>query len=175
MWIGPVWINTAYIGVKGLQKYGEFELAGQMAFKLVNGIAQTCKNEGSIYEFYDPDGYTLDELSRKKGNLYKQITLGSKPVKNFVGWTGLSNTMLIEDVLGIHFYKNELILEPHLPEELMETKISVELPYFDKIIFIQSKKTGKIVMEVTSFSDVKSVKASEIYEGNNHEVLMKKS
>lgn len=174
MWIGPVWINTAYMGIKGLQKYGEYELAAEMAYKLVKGIAMTCKNEGSIYEFYDPDGYTLTELSRKKGNLYKQLTLGGKPVKNFVGWTGLSNTMLIEDVLGIRFYKNELILEPHLPEELLETKIAVELPFFDKIVYIQSKKSQKIVAEVTSFSDVKSVKSSEIYEGNNYEVLLKK-
>ncbi len=174
MWRGAVWINTAYVGIKGLQKYGENELAGELAFKLVNGIAQTYKNEGSIYEFYDPDGYTLEELTRKKGNLYKQLTLGGKPVKNFVGWTGLSNTMLIEDVLGIHFYKNELILEPHLPEILLEKKIAVELPYFDKIVYIQSKKSQKIMVEVTSYSDVKSVKASEIYEGMNHEVLMKK-
>jgi glycogen debranching enzyme len=173
-WRGAVWINTAYIGVKSLQKYGINQLASELAFKVVMGIAQTYRNEGSIYEFYDPDNFNLDELTRKKGNLYKQITLGGKPVKNFVGWTGLANTLLIEDVLGIHFYKNELVLKPHLPEILLGTKIVVELPYFDKIIFIQSKNSKKIIAEVTSYSDVKSIKASEIYTGNNHEILVKK-
>jgi putative isomerase len=174
-WRGAVWINTAYIGVKGLEKYGEHELAGDLAFKLVYGIAQTYRNEGSIYEFYDPDSYSLNELTRKKGNLYKQITLGGKPVKNFVGWTGLSNTMLIENVLGIRFCKNELIIQPHLPELLLGSKIAVELPYFDKIVYIQSSSNQQIDVEVTSFSDVKSVKASEIFEGKNHEILIKKS
>jgi len=174
-WRGAVWINTAYIGIKSLQKYGEYELAGNLAFKVVNGIAQTYRNEGSIYEFYDPDGYTLEELTRKKGNLYKQITLGGKPVKNFVGWTGLSNTLLIEDVLGIHFYKNELIIQPHLPEMLWGTKITVELPYFDKIVYIHCSPSQQVVSEVTSFGDVKSIKTSEIYEGKNHEILIKKS
>jgi hypothetical protein len=67
-----------------------------------------------------------------------------------------------------------LILEPHLPEILLETKIAVELPYFDKIVYVHGKKSQKIVAEVTAFSDVKSVKASEIYEGNNHQVLVMK-
>jgi hypothetical protein len=36
------------------------------------------------------------ELRRKKGNLWKRLTLGSKPVKNFVGWSGLANTLVME-------------------------------------------------------------------------------
>ncbi|MBN2157512.1 MAG: hypothetical protein JW776_15810 [Candidatus Lokiarchaeota archaeon] len=173
-WRGAVWINTAYVGVKSLEKYGENKLAGELAFKLVNGIAQTYRNEGSIYEFYDSDAYRINELTRKKGNLYKQITIGGKPVKNFVGWTGLSNTMLIEDVLGIHFQKNEITLEPHLPELLLGTKITIELPYFDKIVYMNSDPNQKITAEVTSFSDMKSVKGSVIYEGSNHGLLNKK-
>ncbi len=95
-WRGPVWLNTAYLVIKGLERYQKLELSQQFASKLITGVFKTWKNEGSIYEFYDPERFDIIELTRKKGNLYKQITIGNKPVKNFVGWTGLVNTLLIE-------------------------------------------------------------------------------
>jgi len=97
-WRGPVWLNTAYLVIKGLERYLKYELSQNFTSRLIKGVFETWKNEGSFYEFYDPERFDLRELTRKKGNLYKQITLGSKPVKNFVGWTGLVNTLLIESV-----------------------------------------------------------------------------
>ncbi|MHA1393970.1 MAG: MGH1-like glycoside hydrolase domain-containing protein [Promethearchaeota archaeon] len=99
-WRGPVWINTAYIVIKGLQKYGYFNLSCQFTYKILKGVAKTLENEGSIYEFYDPECYYIHKLNRKKGNFLKKITLGNKPVKKFVGWSGLVNTLLIEDFLS---------------------------------------------------------------------------
>jgi glycogen debranching enzyme len=96
MWRGPVWINMAYLAVLGLKRTGFTEQASGMARALVTGIYETYHNEGSFYEFYDPDRYDIKELDRKKGNLWKKLTLGSKPVKNFVGWTGLANTLVFE-------------------------------------------------------------------------------
>ncbi|MHA1266843.1 MAG: MGH1-like glycoside hydrolase domain-containing protein [Candidatus Helarchaeota archaeon] len=93
-WRGPVWINTAYLVIKGLEKYQKFTLSRDFTSRLIEGVFQTWKREGSFYEFYDPERYDLIELSRKKGNLWKRLTLGNKPIKNFIGWTGLINCLL---------------------------------------------------------------------------------
>lgn len=98
-WRGPVWINTAYMGIKCLKMYSENNLAQDLCINLINGVVETFSNEGSIYEFYDPDDTYLDNLTRKKGNLIKQITLGSKPVNKFVGWSGLLNSLIFEEIL----------------------------------------------------------------------------
>ena len=129
-WRGSVWINTSYVVIKALQFYGENELAAEMAYRIVKGVANTFHNEGSIFEFYDPDNYTLTELSRKKGNFYKQITLGGKPVKNFVGWTGLANTLLIEDVIGYKRVNGKTSFCPHFPSEFKNIKITIEINQF---------------------------------------------
>lgn len=96
MWRGPVWVNMAYLGVLGVERYGYTAEAKELASKLVTGIYRTLEVEGSIYEFYDPDRYDIRELDRKKGNLWKKLTLGSKPVKEFVGWSGLANVLVKE-------------------------------------------------------------------------------
>ena len=96
MWRGPVWINMAYLGVLGVERYFYKQEARYLARKIVRGVYGTWKNEGHFYEFYDPDRMDIKELHRKKGNLWKKITLGSKPVKDFVGWTGLATSLLLE-------------------------------------------------------------------------------
>lgn len=96
MWRGPVWINMAYLGVLGVDRYQHKQEAVYLAKKIIRGIFETHARTGQFYEFYDPDRYDISELHRKKGNLWKKITLGSKPVKTFVGWTGLANALLLE-------------------------------------------------------------------------------
>lgn len=96
MWQGPVWINMAYYGVYGLRRYGFQTEAAELSRKIAVGVFETWKRERSFFEFYDPERYDIKELHRKKGNLWKQIELGSKPVKNFAGWTALANTLVLE-------------------------------------------------------------------------------
>lgn len=145
-WRGPPWVNTAYAVLHGLAELGRREdaqgtgemvegdvgrLAGEMAFQLVKGVFETYQNCGSFYEFYDPDRPDLEELTRKKGNFWKQVTLGGKPVAKFVGWTGLVNTLLIELVVGYSRDADGTVhLHPHLPAEWQGRTITLELPFF---------------------------------------------
>lgn len=124
MWRGPVWINMAYLGVLGVKRYGHTNEAAYLARKIVKGVFETWKNNRFFYEFYDPDRFDIVELHRKKGNLWKKITLGSKPVKNFVGWTGLVNNLLIE--FGADFPKPypKATLDELAPKELQLLKPS---------------------------------------------------
>lgn len=96
MWRGPVWVNTAYLGILGADRYGYREEAAELSYKLVKGVYETWKNTGNFYEFYDPERYDIKELTRKKGNLWKRLTIGRKPVKRLIGWTGLANTLVFE-------------------------------------------------------------------------------
>ncbi len=96
MWRGPVWINMAYFGVLGVDRYGYHDEAAMLARKISGGVFETWKVRKDFYEFYDPERYDIKELHRKKGNLWKRIQLGSKPVKNFAGWTALANTLVVE-------------------------------------------------------------------------------
>lgn len=96
MWRGPVWVNMAYLGILGMDRYGYKAEATELAYRLAGGVYDTWETEGSIYEFYDPDRTDIRELHRKKGNWWKKLTLGSKPVKGFVGWSGLVNALLQE-------------------------------------------------------------------------------
>ena len=96
MWRGPVWVNMAYLGILGLERYGYQAEARELAHKLVDGVYSTWENEGHVFEFYDPDRTDISELHRKKGNWWKKLTLGPKPVKDFVGWSGLVNALVVE-------------------------------------------------------------------------------
>ncbi|MES2854236.1 MAG: trehalase family glycosidase, partial [Bdellovibrionota bacterium] len=118
-WRGPIWINTAYLAIKGMKAYGHDALANEMATRLVSGVYKTWETTGKFVEYYDPERHDFKELTRKKGvgpfdffsgsanfkkflvHLFaKQMFLGTKPVSGFVGWTGLVNT-IVEDELSL--------------------------------------------------------------------------
>jgi glycogen debranching enzyme len=127
-WRGPVWLNTAYMVIVGLERYGWYDEAAGLSWNLVDGVYRTYENTGRLVEFYDPDRYDFKELHRKKGNLYKQITLGGKPRPNFVGWTGLSNTILIQHLIGFDVNRGSMSIRPCFPDSAAGAAFSLELP-----------------------------------------------
>jgi neutral trehalase len=100
-WRGPVWMNMAYLILWGLKRYGYHSVATELALRLVHGIFGTWNDTGKFFEFYDPDSLGISELTRKKGSLWKLLTLGNRPVADFIGWTGLVNNVIVEVILGI--------------------------------------------------------------------------
>lgn len=59
-WRGPVWLDQAYFGVRGLQRYGHLREADRMALQLVVR-AQGLTGQAPIRENYDPlNGHGLN-------------------------------------------------------------------------------------------------------------------
>ena len=117
MWRGPVWLNVAFSVICGLQRYGFYPEAADLAFRLCDGVYRTFWQTGRIYEFYDPQQPGVEELHRKRGNLWKRLTLGAKPVADFVGWSGLVNTLLIENMLGLRNGSRGVEITPRFPPQ----------------------------------------------------------
>ncbi len=94
-WRGGVWLPTAYMGVKALEKYERFGEADETAYNLIQHMYKTWteyddpEHGASIWEVYDPD-----EARPATGpnNI-------SRP--NFTGWSALGPiSLFVENVLG---------------------------------------------------------------------------
>tara|TARA_R110002020_G_scaffold432751_2_gene642815 strand:+ start:638 stop:1504 length:867 start_codon:yes stop_codon:yes gene_type:complete len=143
MWRGPVWINTAYAVILGLERYGYREEVAELTYRLCDGVYRTFQNLRRFYEFYDPDRFDLEELDRKKGNKFKHLTLGSKPVKEFVGWTGLINPLVIEQLMGLKSYDGQLVISPNFPPAARGKGFALRLPQRQLSIHIEVLEDGK--------------------------------
>jgi hypothetical protein len=128
MWRGPVWLNTAYGVIQGLLRYGYEQEAAALAWRLCLGVYRVFRQERRIYEFYDPDHHDTSRLHRKRGNRWKALTLGTGPQKDFVGWTGLANNLLLETVLGLDEGPTHLRLCPRLPPDATGLRLHLRLP-----------------------------------------------
>lgn len=128
MWRGPVWINTAYGVIQGLLRYGRLGQAAELAYRLCDGVYRTHASTRRLHEFYDPERHDLDQLHRKRGNRWKQFTLGGKPVSEFVGWTGLVNTLVIDTLFGFTSDSGSRRLRPLLPARAAGRSFSLRLP-----------------------------------------------
>jgi len=142
MWRGCTWLNTAYAMVLGLERYGEDQLAADLAYRLVDGVYQTHGNHHRVYEFYDPHSHRIDQLHRKRGNRWKKFTLGDKPRGEFVGWTGLVNTLLLEHVLGLRRERGGVVLRPRLPEAMRGCGYIVRLPVLGCVYEVEASPDG---------------------------------
>lgn len=137
MWRGPVWINTAYAVILGLERYGYRHEAADLAFRLCEGVYRTYAEGRRLYEFYDPERHDTAELHRKRGNRWKRLTLGTKPRPEFVGWTGLVNTLVVEHLVGFRWEGGRRVLRPQFPPQAEGLGFSVRLPAEDLAISLE--------------------------------------
>ncbi|WP_157633686.1 MGH1-like glycoside hydrolase domain-containing protein [Thioflavicoccus mobilis] len=128
MWRGPVWVNTAYGILLGLLRYGFEREAGELAHRLCLGVYRVFAAERQIYEFYDPDAWHTRDLRRKRGNWWKTLTLGRGPQRDFVGWSGLVNNLILEVLLGLVPGRESLSICPRLPPACIGTTYRLDLP-----------------------------------------------
>lgn len=150
MWRGPVWINTAYGVILGLERYGFWEEASDLAYRLCDGVYRTFEKCRRFYEFYDPDRFDLEELHRKNGNRWKQWTLGRKPVSEFVGWTGLVNTLVIELIGGFRRVNGKRELRPLLPKQSVGISFSIRIPSEQLAFSVERDAEGTILSTIRS-------------------------
>lgn len=137
MWRGPTWINTAYGVLLGVERYGDRSLAAALAHRLAHGVYRTHQNTHRVFEFYDPERFDVEELHRKKGNRWKHFTLGAKPRGEFVGWSGLVNTLVIEHLVGYARELGRTMIRPNLPRAMRARALAVRLPAQHLVIAIE--------------------------------------
>lgn len=105
-WRGGVWAPTNYMIAKGLQAYGRWDIARELAVKHLENLAEVERNfrPASLWEAYSPDHPR--PATAKKGELCRD---------NFVGWTGLGPVaLLLENILGLDLDVPAGILRWHL-------------------------------------------------------------
>ncbi|MHA1848895.1 MAG: MGH1-like glycoside hydrolase domain-containing protein [Promethearchaeota archaeon] len=159
MWRGPTWVNTTYFLIKSLQFHEKDRFACNAAYRACKGVFDTWRKSGSFFEFYDPDRADLLELTRKKGNLYKQITLGSKPVKYFAGWTADINALVIECIFGLNRDESGWHFNPHFPEEWLKrgNLLKIRLPFYKLSLEVKVDKELECSMMVGEVKHVFSI------------------
>ena len=85
-WRGAVWSPTNTMVIRGLERYGQHALAGELAMEHLRTVGQVFQATGTVWENYAPD-------SASPG----------KPAKpDFVGWTGIVPILyFIEYAIGL--------------------------------------------------------------------------
>ncbi|MFP4002241.1 MAG: MGH1-like glycoside hydrolase domain-containing protein [Alphaproteobacteria bacterium] len=144
MWRGPVWVNTAFAVIAGLRRYEFHDAAADLAFRLCDGVYRTFQHTGRFHEFYDPSRYGIGRLHRKRGNRWKRITLGSGPVIDFVGWSGLVNTLVMDVLFGLRRTPEGLSMQPRFPARAEGLSFSLNLPVDDLTIDLEVAPEGKV-------------------------------
>ncbi len=97
-WKGAIWLPTAYMGTKSIEKYGYFDLANQMAENLLDHMSKTYKNyePHTIWECYSPSE-NLPSFRVYKDGEKERVR------EDFCGWSALGPiSLLIENVLGFY-------------------------------------------------------------------------
>ncbi|HMF31372.1 MAG TPA: trehalase family glycosidase [Candidatus Lokiarchaeia archaeon] len=94
-WRGGVWLPTAYMATKALERYGYYELADATAAQLVDHMERTYREHSphTIWELYSPTA----PQPGTTGNHHSP----ARP--DFCGWSALGPiSMFIENILGFH-------------------------------------------------------------------------
>ncbi len=159
MWRGPVWINMAFAIIEGMRRYGHHEHAADFCYRLCDGVYRTHSRTGRFYEFYDPTAYAIRDLHRKRGNRWKAMTLGKKPVIDFVGWTGLVNTLAIETLFGMRQEDGRPILQPRFPKRAVGRTFILVLPLWDVTIRLEVLEGGDVQGRIVGDGAVRRFRA----------------
>ena len=95
-WRGSIWVPTAYAAIKGIERYGHYELAERTARNILLHMSRTYREyePHTIWECYNPN---RPEPARSCDEANRVV----RP--DFCGWSALAPIGLyLENVIGIH-------------------------------------------------------------------------
>jgi glycogen debranching enzyme len=99
-WLGSVWAPTTTMVVRGLEAYGERDLAREIALGHLRQVVGTFRETGTIWENYSPT----------------RIAPGRPAQKDFVGWSGIAPiAFFIEYAIGIRAEQGRLVWSVRSP------------------------------------------------------------
>ncbi len=89
-WCGSVWAPTNTMVIRGLERYGQNDLARELAVQHVDQMAKVFKETGTIWENYAADATAP--------GVFHGVTAG----RDFVGWSGIGPILyLLEFDIGL--------------------------------------------------------------------------
>jgi len=146
-WRGGVWLPTAYMATKALNRYGRYQTSSTLALHLLVHMQKTFEQNSphTIWECYSPT----------KSEPAVVNTDNKQCRKDFCGWSALGPiSMLIEDVLGFYNVdagKNEVHWNLHLTarhgiKRLKFGDIQTDILYENNQININSNKRYKLII-----------------------------
>lgn len=141
-WRGGVWLPTAYMSIKALERYGLFEEANATAH-------QVLKHQYRTYQEYAPA--TIWECYRPN-QAAPSVNHGQRVREDFCGWSALGPiSLFIENVLG--FYKADGI----------KKELHWNMPS-DELVGIKRLRFGNINTDVVADGDVITVTSNAPYK-----------
>lgn len=126
-WRGGLWMPTAYTILKGLDRYGFYELAHNSARKILDHMLRT-------YLEYEP--HTIWECYAPEAPMPATVAESMELVrKDFCGWSALGPiSIYIEDVIGFHTVNAfERLVEWEKPAEFKK-KLGVKNLRFTDVV-----------------------------------------
>jgi hypothetical protein len=169
-WRGGVWLPTAYMATKALEKYGFYKTANDNAKNLVAMMDETYRNyePNTIWECYSP--------SKPEPSTQKRDQVGGvRP--DFCGWSALGPiSMLIENIIGINKASavNKTVewlihhKSKHGIKQLKFGNVVTDLIYEDSQISIKSNM--EYVLKIID-SEGKTIKEINVKPGSMKESL----
>jgi hypothetical protein len=87
------------------------------------------------------------------------MTLGKRPVIDFVGWTGLVNTLAIEALFGVRQENGRRIMKPRFPKRAVGRTFALSLPLWDTAIRLEVLEGGAVQGRIANEAGVRRIKA----------------
>lgn len=85
-WLGGVWAPTNYMVIRGLQRYGQDALAGKLARRYYDCVAEVFRRTGTFWENYAPDS----------------LEPGHPAKPDFCGWSAIAPVTLMREFIAPH-------------------------------------------------------------------------
>jgi glycogen debranching enzyme len=159
-WRGGIWVPTAYMATKALEKYGYYNVADENAYNLLKLMLKTYESykPATIWECYNPS--KPEPVQRVYKDHLKQV----RP--DFCGWSALAPiSMFIENVLGFHHidaqsktiewrkYRNGI----HGIRNLQFGEINTDIIAYDSYIEVASNQNYTLIINNKKYNIIKGI------------------